>query len=360
MPFTSVALTGTVETSPGTPAPNAIVTLTLSNEISDGSSVIEPVPNVVQTASNGTFSITVPANDDSSSVPSGTWYSVVIRTNNGQVVDTFQVVVPHADAPTVDLFSLARLAAAPAAATPYVVSLNGQSGIVTLPAPVVFTGSGTWTPSGSATATYRATVVGGGGGGNPGASYGGGGGGGGGEVLDVYLGSVTAAQAVTIGAGGASGASGTSTTIGALATARPGNNGYQQYGGIGGLGNGGNGLALGGGATGGTGTASSGGTGLNRFGSGGGGGAGLNNPGGWGGGPQGQVGGAGVTNAGGGGSAGDAGTAGSAGSGTAGGAGGHGAANTGSGGGGGGQGSVTYGVGGQGGSGYVVIYQLTP
>lgn len=52
---------GTVQTQPGTAAPSAAVTLTLSNEITDGVTTIEPFANTAQTAGNGTFSITVPA-----------------------------------------------------------------------------------------------------------------------------------------------------------------------------------------------------------------------------------------------------------------------------------------------------------
>ena len=75
---------------------------------------------------------------------------------------------------------------------------------------VAFLATGTWTPSGSTTATYQAKIVGGGGGGGAGGTTAGGGGGGGGEVrLAAYLGNVLTAQTVTIGAGG----------VGAAATA---------------------------------------------------------------------------------------------------------------------------------------------
>lgn len=234
-----------------------------------------------------------------------------------------------------------------------------------LAAPVVFTSSGTWTPSATGAGIFRALVVAGGAGGVAGATTYGGGGGGGGEVLDdFYLGHVTAAQTVTIGAGGVAGANGNATTIGALVSARAGWTGaYQQYGGSAGTSPAGPAVAassglLGSGNTGGTSgsaTGSGGQSQLLRLGNGGGGGGYLNGVGGYGGGGGGFAGGAAVAGAGGGGGSGSA--AGSAGVSTTGGAGAAGGANTGNGGGGGGAGT-TGGAGGAGGSGYIIIYQV--
>lgn len=136
MAFTSVTLTGTVEASPGVGVSGAIVTATLSSEISDGSTIIEPRAVSAQCDSSGNLptsgaTLTVPANDDSSTIPSGTFYSISI-SGPGIPTDSFKVIVPHASAPSVDLFSLARLGNAPPASTPFVESVNGQNGVVSL------------------------------------------------------------------------------------------------------------------------------------------------------------------------------------------------------------------------------------
>ena len=259
-----------------------------------------------------------------------------------------------------------------------VVTLAGIQGTA-LSAPVIFTSSGTWTPSTLGQQIFAAFMVGGGGNGRAGTTASPGGGGGGGQVLPfAYLGNVTGAQTVTIGAGGTSGAGG-ATTIGSLATAAGGGqppaiSGGQDIGGLGGDGGFGGynantlinpGGTGGGGGGGSAGTAGGvGGPGTGGFGAGGGAGGGTVTSGGPGGGAGANrgAGGTGSTNSGGGGGgAGSplgAGTAGSNGSSTTGAAGGAAAANSGGGGGGGGQGSVAGGAGAAGGSGYVIIYQL--
>jgi hypothetical protein len=135
MSFTTLTLTGTIETSPGSPVGEAVITAVLSHTISDGVSDIGIAPIIAKSASNGTFSLTVQANDDSTTVPQSTYYNFTVATGAGQVLDQFSAVVPSADAPTVSLFALARLSGAPSPATPYVVSVNGSSGILTLDIP---------------------------------------------------------------------------------------------------------------------------------------------------------------------------------------------------------------------------------
>ena len=135
MAFTNVALTGTVNLEPGKPAPAAVVAMTLSNEISDGSKIIEPFTTSVRTLHDGTFSITVPANDDSTTTPQNTYYTVSI-TFGVTVIDTWAVIVPHADAPTVDLFSLARIGVGNLPVPTYgVQSIEGLNGNVVFGSP---------------------------------------------------------------------------------------------------------------------------------------------------------------------------------------------------------------------------------
>jgi hypothetical protein len=239
-----------------------------------------------------------------------------------------------------------------------------------LATPQIFTATGTWTPGPNGAQLFAALVVGAGGGGAAATVNIPGGGGGGGEVLPFfYLGNVTAAQTVTIGAGGAANAAGGGTSIGALVTAAGGAAALsglaQGFGGPGGDNSGGGQAIAGVQATWNSGGAGAlptaigtyGGPGIQRKGAGGGSGGGTNQAGGFGGGSGGGAPGTGVTNAGGGGGGGLGGN-GTNGVGTTGGTGGTAPANSGGGGGGGGRGTVTGGPGGSGGSGYVVIYQV--
>ena len=254
-----------------------------------------------------------------------------------------------------------------------VVTLVGINGTA-LSAPVSFLSSGTWTPSTLGQQIFAADVVGGGGAGKTATATVGGGGGGGGEVLiDFNLGTVSAAQTITVGAAAVgTGTAGNASSVGSIVTAGGGFAGNAGSGGSGGdftpggynaaLGGTGGGVRGGMGSGGGGPLASTqggnGGPGSRRLGTGGGAGGGVNTNGGNSGGNQFGAAGTGVASAGGGGGA-YLTTAGNGVSTT----GGNGAsaqalgANTGSGGGGGGAGA-TPGTGGTGASGVVNIYQL--
>ena len=130
MPFTQITLTGVVELSPGVAAPYAKVALILSSLITDGVTEIAPRPVGAECDGEGNFSVVVPANNDPTTLPVGTYYNVTVTYNNTQL-DSFSVIVPHASTP-VDLFSLARLGNAPAPSNPYVSLFNGRNGIVQL------------------------------------------------------------------------------------------------------------------------------------------------------------------------------------------------------------------------------------
>ena len=130
--FTQVTVTGTITLSNATPASGATVTFTLNTPITDGTQIVAPEPLSARCNSSGAFTITLNANDDSTTLPTGTYYTVTIGYGE-QTLDSFSVIVPHAAAPTVNLFTLAQLSN-PNVQTPYVVSVNGQNGIVTTPA----------------------------------------------------------------------------------------------------------------------------------------------------------------------------------------------------------------------------------
>lgn len=130
MSFTSVTLTGTIEQSPGVAASGATVAMTLSNQISDGTTDLTPATVSARCNGSGVFSLgPIPANDDSTTNPAGTFYRVTI-TYGGKTLDTFSVIVPHADAPTVNLFSLPRIGNPPTAASYGVASFDGRTGVV--------------------------------------------------------------------------------------------------------------------------------------------------------------------------------------------------------------------------------------
>lgn len=146
MSFTLVGITGTVNIATGAGivgVAGATVTATLSGPIGDGTTVIEQGPITVVCDGSGAIpsGFELPANDDSSTVPTGSYWKFVISGSTTapdgastsqpvSFVDTFFAVLPHASYPTVDLFSLARLASAPGAGNPYVASIEGLNGTV--------------------------------------------------------------------------------------------------------------------------------------------------------------------------------------------------------------------------------------
>ena len=109
MAFTPVTVTGTVLNPDGSVAAGAIVNLRLSAAITDGVSEVVPTILAAACSNSGTFSIAgVVANDDSTTTPTGTYYDVRIYVA-GVLTDHFGVIIGHASAPTVDIFSLARV-----------------------------------------------------------------------------------------------------------------------------------------------------------------------------------------------------------------------------------------------------------
>ena len=131
MAFTSVTLTGTVDLANSTPASGATVQATLNAPITDGVTVVEPQALSTRCLSDGTFSLAVLANDDTTTQPTGTFYQIVVIYGS-QILQQFNVVVPHADAPTVNLYTLARLTN-PQIAQPYVSQLLAGTGITLSP-----------------------------------------------------------------------------------------------------------------------------------------------------------------------------------------------------------------------------------
>ena len=106
MSFTQVTVTGTIYLA-GTvkPAIGAKVNMTLSSYITDGDSVITPsTPQTATCDSTGAFALSVVANDDPTTTPTGTYYTVVITSpTGGSTLDNFTTVVSYKNAPSINV-----------------------------------------------------------------------------------------------------------------------------------------------------------------------------------------------------------------------------------------------------------------
>lgn len=130
MSLTTLTVTGSLERN-GEDAVGYTVELELSTPITDGTTEVLGVQSAV-TDNSGDFSIaSVTANDDQTTSPQGSTYTVRIKDGN-VLIDRFSVIVPAASAPTVDLFSLPRIGSTPGSPVYGVASFNGRRGIVTL------------------------------------------------------------------------------------------------------------------------------------------------------------------------------------------------------------------------------------
>lgn len=154
MSFTTVTVEGTVTRPDGSPAPDGSVTLTLSAPIGDGSRVVAPRPLTAECAEDGSFSLTVVAGDDETTLPKGTYYEVLVAVGVQSIAEPFAVAISAADAPSVELFSLARLTAPEPPGNPWVSQILAGVGVEVSP------GSGTGAVTVSATASAVASVNG--------------------------------------------------------------------------------------------------------------------------------------------------------------------------------------------------------
>lgn len=111
MALTPITITGTF-TRPDGSAMSGTGTATLSHRIANGTTVIEPTPISFHLSPTGTVvnsagtALVLEANDDTGTVPAGSFYSFVLDFDSAPV-DPFDAVVPHsASAGTVDLSAL--------------------------------------------------------------------------------------------------------------------------------------------------------------------------------------------------------------------------------------------------------------
>lgn len=101
MAFTTVTVTGTYDVQ-GNPA-SGTLTFTLTAPMSNSNVSVVPQPIRV-TLANGSFSVSLYANDDTATVPQGVSWGVTEQISGAQPRDYF-ITVPSADG-TVDISTL--------------------------------------------------------------------------------------------------------------------------------------------------------------------------------------------------------------------------------------------------------------
>jgi len=117
MAFTYVTVTGVIKDSSGNPMPNVQLEFSLSQNLfaTDNGSMVANAPQVIATDSNGTFSISLAATNDSTTVPRGQVYSckVLIPGQSSatqfapnMAFPTYYFALPASAAPTVTFASL--------------------------------------------------------------------------------------------------------------------------------------------------------------------------------------------------------------------------------------------------------------
>lgn len=133
MSFTTLAITGVVKDASQTAIAGAVVNLQLNTAITD---LVTEIPaTIITDTADGSGNISyasIVANDDTTTSPQNSFYTVTIF-NGDEIIDYFGVVIPHASAPTVNLFSLSRVNAATLPPINYgVASFNTRKGPVAL------------------------------------------------------------------------------------------------------------------------------------------------------------------------------------------------------------------------------------
>lgn len=102
MAFTTITVTGTVESPTGGPAAGAIVTATLSEPITDSSNLVAPLQVQATCNSAGQFAMTLAATDDLTTAPRGAMYTFTAWAGGVQIFGMPPVPLPAASAPTIN------------------------------------------------------------------------------------------------------------------------------------------------------------------------------------------------------------------------------------------------------------------
>ncbi len=121
MGFTNVTVEGQLTASNGVPVAGVEVTATLSEAVHNGGTSFVGIARTAVTSATGQFSLTVPANTDPGTYPSGSYYTF---TSSDGTLES-EVVVGPSDGPV----QLAQLQPAPSA-TGEVLSVFGRTGAV--------------------------------------------------------------------------------------------------------------------------------------------------------------------------------------------------------------------------------------
>jgi hypothetical protein len=159
--ITTITVTGEYANVEDTPAAGTVLFTPSSPLIStSGQIILTTVPATAQLDA-GAFSIVLPCTDNTSVRPNPFYYTVV-EAIGGTTLQPFNIILPASLGPTVDMSALVPV---PSMAEPspglYVISLNGQSGSVTLPAGAVTLTGGTATvalPSATSSTLIYLTV----------------------------------------------------------------------------------------------------------------------------------------------------------------------------------------------------------
>lgn len=142
MSFSQVTVTGPISL-PGNPSLyGCTVTAELSGPISDGATTHFPTPVVAACNASGNFSMTLWANNDPTTVPTGTWHNFSIANAQGKVLEQLKLVVPY----TSGGGSIALTALSPPA------SSGGGGGALSLTGPGQLASPGALTQAGGFTA----------------------------------------------------------------------------------------------------------------------------------------------------------------------------------------------------------------
>lgn len=134
MAITQVPVHGTVKEADGSIAAGATVSFALKAAITDGTFIVSTEPVVATCDGSGAFTQTLYATDDSTTTPTGSYYTVTIKPagKNWITIEQFDFVLPHADSAGVDLFALAPLTN-PSISSPYVAQIVAGTGVTLSP-----------------------------------------------------------------------------------------------------------------------------------------------------------------------------------------------------------------------------------
>lgn len=106
MAFTQIQVTGSFQSTTGSEPAAGQLTFTLTRPMSNSNVIVTPSPITATLDDDGSFNVTLVANDDPDTAPSGVWYGVTEQIIDGQPRDYFIVIPAAADGGIVDISTL--------------------------------------------------------------------------------------------------------------------------------------------------------------------------------------------------------------------------------------------------------------